>query len=128
MSSPLQFQNPPSPTATLESVTMPDGNLAEVVVPRGGALSPSAPAVVSVDNVTSTPVVAANTNRKGLVLVNLSSNSISIAFGTAALFGQGITLIGPGGTFEMDSYTFSTAAVNALAGGAASALSVQEFS
>lgn len=127
MSAPLQFQNPPNPTATLETVTMPDGNLAEVVVPRGGPLNPASPTAVSVGTA-STSVLASNSSRTGLVLVNLSSNLISLAFGVPAVLGSGITLNANGGTYEMDPNIFSTAAVNAIAAGVGSALSVQEFS
>lgn len=89
-------------------------------------ITPASPAVVSV-GVATTVVVAANTNRKGLVLTNTSVNKISLAFGVSAVSNSGIVLY-PGGTYEMDEYMFTTSAVNAIATVAASALSVQEYS
>lgn len=87
----------------------------------------SAPTAASV-GIASAAAVAANANRKGLVLVNTSANSISIAFGAnAAILNSGITLNPTGGTFVMDTFTFSTAAINAIAGGAASNLAIQEM-
>jgi len=92
------------------------------------ALTPSAPASASV-GIASGTAVAANASRKGLTLVNTSNKTISIAFGAnAAVLGSGISLLANGGTFVMDEYTFTTQAVNAIAGGAASNLSIQEFS
>lgn len=76
--------------------------------------------------VTSAQVLAANTSRKGLVLVNNSTANISLAFGVAAVSGRGIVLY-PGGVFFMDEYMFTTAAVTAIATAAASNLGVQEW-
>lgn len=75
---------------------------------------------------TTTPVLAANPNRTGLTLVNTSPNTISIAFGNAAVLNSGITLV-PNGMFVMDEFTFTTQAVNAIASLGSSNLSVQEF-
>lgn len=77
--------------------------------------------------VATTAAIASNANRKGLVLTNLSSSRISLGFGASAVLNTGITLL-PGGIFVMDNYLFTTAAVNAIAGTAASVLAVQEFS
>lgn len=88
-------------------------------------LTPSSPAVTSV-GVASASAVAANANRKGLVLTNVSTARISLGFGGAAVLDSGITLY-PGGTFEMDEYMFDLGAVNAIASAAASNLGVQEF-
>lgn len=90
------------------------------------ALTASSPTAASV-GVASAAAVAANTSRKGLTLVNTSANTISLGFGAAAVLNSGITLLANGGTFVMDKYTFTTAAVNAIAGGAASNLAIQEF-
>ena len=87
----------------------------------------SAPIAASV-GVASAQAVAANPNRTGLILVNTSANAISISFdGNAAVLNSGITLNPNGGTFVMDEFTFTTKAINAIAGGAASNLAVQEF-
>lgn len=88
-------------------------------------LSASAPGSASV-GVASAQAVAANANRKGLVIVNLSSNRVSIGIGQAAVLDKGITLT-QNGVWEMDKYTFSKAAINAIAAGAASPITIQEF-
>lgn len=90
-------------------------------------LVPAAPAAAAV-GVASAQVVAANANRKGLVLVNTSLARISLGFGSPAVLDSGITLFPSGGTFEMDEWTFDTGAVNAIASLVASNLAIQEYS
>ena len=89
------------------------------------ALTPSAPAAASV-GVASAEAVAANANRKGLILTNTSQATISLGFAAAAVLSSGVTLF-PGGIFKMDEYTLTTGAINAIAGAAASNLAIQEF-
>lgn len=111
----------------LLNAVLTGGRYALLTTSKGGGLTPSAPAAASV-GVASAEEVAANANRKGLVLVNTSANTISLAFGTnAAVLNSGITLNATGGTWVMDEHTFTTQAVNGIAGGAASNLAVQEF-
>ncbi len=89
-------------------------------------LTPSAPTVASV-GITSAQIVAANTSRSGLVLINTSSNrTISLGLGATAVAGSGIVLY-PGGAWTMDDFTVTTAAINAIASGAGASISVQEF-
>jgi hypothetical protein len=89
-------------------------------------LTPSAPTAASV-GVSSAQAVAANANRKGLVLVNTSNNArISLGFGSAAVLNSGITLY-PQGVYEMDEFTFDLGAVNAIASIATSNLAIQEY-
>jgi hypothetical protein len=90
------------------------------------ALTPAAPVAVSV-GIVSAQAVAANANRKGLLLVNTSANYISIGIGAAAVLYSGITLNPLGSSFWMDEYSLSTLVINAIASGAASNLGVQEF-
>jgi hypothetical protein len=91
-----------------------------------GDLVEAAPTSVSV-GVASGQVVAANPDRKGLVLINLSTNRISFGLGVVAELDKGITLT-QNGTWVMDEYTFTTGLINAIASGASSTLTVQEFS
>lgn len=90
------------------------------------ALTPASPTAATV-GVTTALAVAANASRKGLTLVNTSNNTISLGFGVAAVLSSGITL-GPFGSWVMTEYTFTTAAINAIASGASSNLSIQEYS
>lgn len=88
-------------------------------------LTPSSPTAATV-GVASAQAVAANSNRKGLILVNTSVNTISIGLGATAVLNSGITLY-PGGVFQMDEYCFDLGAVNAIASSASSNLAIQEF-
>jgi hypothetical protein len=88
-------------------------------------LTASAPTAATV-GVASASAVAANAGRKGLVLINTSNKRISLGFGSAAVLDSGVTLFS-GDVFIMDSTSFSSAVVNAIASGAASNLSVQEY-
>lgn len=109
-----------------------DTQLRATAVPVSGVvssktdLSPSAPTAATV-GVASASAVGANAARKGLVLVNTSNNRVSLGFGQTAVLDSGITLYGPGGTFEMDEYTFDVGTVNAIASAASSNLAVQEY-
>ena len=86
----------------------------------------SAPTFATV-GVASGVVIALNAARKGLVLTNNSANTESFNFaGGAAVLGSGITL-GPGAVYVMDSFTFTTAAINGIASGAGSNCAIQEF-
>lgn len=85
----------------------------------------NAPTSFSV-GVASAQALAANASRDGLMLMNVSNKTISCAFGATAVLNTGLTLY-PGGTYSMDQHSLSTAALNCIAGGAASVLSIQEF-
>jgi hypothetical protein len=96
------------------------------VTPVPSAATGLAPTFATVGT-SSAQILASNSSRKGLVLVNTSTNTISLAFGAnAAVLNSGITLIG-GGAFNMDQYQFSTAAINAIASSASSNIAIQEF-
>jgi hypothetical protein len=95
------------------------------VVSTKTALTATAPASATV-GITSSQVLAANANRKSLVLVNTSLGNISIGFGATAVLNSGITLY-PNGTFCMDEYMYTTAAITAIAANASSNLAIQEW-
>lgn len=86
----------------------------------------SAPTAASV-GAASGEVVAANSLRRGLILVNTSANRISLGIGATAVLDSGITLMASGGSWSMGPEDFTTAAINAIASGAGSNLSIQEF-
>lgn len=96
------------------------------VVSTKTPLTASSPTFATV-GVASAQAVASNANRKGLTLVNTSSSTIYLAFGGAtAVIGSG-TPIRPYGSFSMSEYDYTTGAVNAIATGASSNLTVQEY-
>lgn len=109
--------------------TVQPGNTANTtpwLVTSKADLAPASPTSASV-GVASAQAVASNASRKGLCLVNTSLAKISLGFGATAVLNSGITLF-PGDSFTMDEFTFDTGAVNAIAGAAASNLSIQEYS
>ncbi len=98
----------------------------QALVNTAQSITGNAPTAVSV-GVTSTSVLASNTSRKGLVVVNTSANIISLGLdGAAAVLNSGITLV-PYGVWVMDDMTYSQGAIHAIASGASSNLSVQEM-
>lgn len=112
---------------TILSAPLPTGtNTIGHVIIDGSTATASAPTSASV-GVASAQAVASNTSRRGLVLINTSPNDISFGIGSAAVLNSGITIRRNGGVWEMDNFTFSTAAINAIAAGASSNLSIQEF-
>lgn len=84
------------------------------------------PAVATVGTA-SILILNANNNRTGLVLINLSANNVSFGIGVSALISCGITLT-PNGVWEMDPFTFCLDEIYAVASGAGSLVSIQEFS
>jgi hypothetical protein len=66
--------------------------------------------------VSSSQILAANTNRKGVVIVNDSDSTIYLSIGTAAEMNKGIRLNANGGSYEMDRLNLSTQAINGIHG------------
>lgn len=90
-------------------------------------LTASTPTFATVGT-SSAQAVASNASRKGLVIVNLSSNTISFGIGAnSAVLNRGITLTGLGSVWNMSEYDFNTSAINAIASSASSTISIQEF-
>ena len=87
----------------------------------GTALAPASASVTG----SSTQVLAANANRKKLVIVNIGSVNVFFGDGFAAAMNSGIVLT-PNGTWVMDRYTFTTNALYAICS-ASSVLSIQEY-
>lgn len=96
-----------------------------VTVAGSTAVTASSPTFATVGAASAT-AVAANSSRKGLHLVNTSSNRISLAFGATAVLDSGITLY-PMGSFWVDNQSLVTAAVTAIASSAGSNLGIQEY-
>jgi hypothetical protein len=92
------------------------------IITSSGALSPSSYTV----NTISVVILAANTNRKGLILTNTGNNTVSLGFGNVAVSNAGVVLY-PGGTFNMDAYSFTTSNVNAIAVVANTVVGIQEW-
>ena len=88
------------------------------------ALTPTTQTV----GITSGQVVASNASRKGLAIINLSTNVISLGFGaSAAVLNSGITLTQYGSVWQTSEYDFVTSAVNAIASLGSSVISIQEY-
>jgi hypothetical protein len=89
------------------------------------ALTASAPTAATV-GVSSGIALASNLNRKSLVLTNTSNNMIYLGLGAAAVVDSGI-IIAPFSVWNMNEYSYTTAAIYAIASGAGSNLAIQEF-
>jgi len=114
--------------AAITAILEPNNEWAIRVTPQGATLTMSAPDAATV-GAASAEAVAANTSRRYLLLVNTSSNVISLGFGSnAAVLHSGITLNANGGSYEISEAAgnLTTQAINAIAGAAGSNLSIQE--
>ncbi len=90
-------------------------------------VSGAAPTQIDVDAASKT-VVAENYNRYGIVLTNLSTGTMYLAFGgNAAVVGSGVVLLPHGGNWSMDEFTFTKEAIQSIAHANNSLLSIQEF-
>lgn len=97
------------------------------VVSTKTPLTASVPATSTV-GAASAEAVAANGSRKGLAITNLSTNVISLGFGTnPAVLNSGITLTQYGSVYEMSEYDYVTSSVNAIASSGSSVIGIQEF-
>ena len=101
------------------------GSSAWKVAATRTTLTAAAPASASV-GLTSAQVIASNSSRTGLAIVNLSPNVVSLGIAATAVLNKGISLT-QNGVYTMDESLFSTDAINAIASGAGSAISIQEF-
>lgn len=97
----------------------------DLIVTSRVTLTASSPTTATV-GITSAQALAANTSRRGLIITNVSINKVSFGIGSAAVLNSGITLY-PGGTFNMDDFSYSTGAINAIASLAGSVISIQEL-
>jgi hypothetical protein len=89
-------------------------------------LTPLASANVSC-GATTTALVSANEQRKGLVITNTGSNPIYLGLGESAVVSKGIYLAASGGTWVMDAFTFTKGAINGITTTSTSNISIQEF-
>jgi hypothetical protein len=87
----------------------------------GTANAPSSATVSSADSV----VLVANSSRKKMVIMNLGTVNVNFGDGATAVVNSGITLT-PNGTWVMDRYTFTTAAIHAICSTSA-ILAIQEY-
>lgn len=85
---------------------------------------PGSPLVVSV-GAASTLVFTPSPLVKKISMVNMSANTISFGYGTAAILNQGDTIIGRGSSIILDNPF--TQAINAIASVGASTLTVQAW-
>lgn len=102
------------------------GVLRQVVKVAPTVLTPEAPDNASVGT-SSAEVLASNSSRIGLVLVNTSANGIFLGLGVTAETDKGIYLAPSGGAWTMTPETCITDSINAIATGASSNLAIQEF-
>jgi hypothetical protein len=102
-------------TGTQINPAKEDGNLALIFEWLNTTLSWGNPQGIDV-GVSSSQILAANTNRKGVVIVNDSDSTIYLSIGTAAEMNKGIRLNANGGSYEMNWSNLSTQAINGIHG------------
>jgi hypothetical protein len=113
--------------ATVSASSVPvviasDQSTVPVLAKTGGAaLAPATASVTSTDSV----VLGSNASRKGLIVINLGSVPVNFGCGFAAINNGGITLTA-NGTWVMDTFTFTTAAIHAICP-SSSTLAIQEY-
>lgn len=96
------------------------------VVSTKTPLTPISPTTSPVTS-SSTEILAANPLRLGCIIVNLSNNPVSLAFGAdPAVSGNGITLTTLGSVYQMSEYDYTLDSINAIST-AGSNVSIQEF-
>ena len=119
-----KYSNIPSVISALLSA---NGDIALRTTTQGKALTMASPTFATIA-AADTAAVAANANRRYLLLVNTSANNMYLAFGTTAVSGSGIFLLANGGSYEMSESAGNlyTGAIRAIAAGAGSNLSIQE--
>jgi len=126
----VQAISPVNVFVTISSGFLTDNELRATPLSISKAIVPLTPEVPTSATVstTSIQVVPANVNRTGLVLINTSNGTISIGIDSnAAVINKGITL-NANAIWEMDEWTFTTLAINAIASGSNKVLAIQEFS
>lgn len=90
-------------------------------------LTPLTPGTATVGTSSST-VISNNPSRKGLTIINLSQNVVSLGLGSnAAVLNSGDTLTQYGSTYNAEEYDYFTGAVQAIASAGGSVISYQEF-
>lgn len=74
----------------------------------------------------NTSIVAGNSGRQYLVLVNDGANPVYLGFGATAVANKGIRLNASGGTLEINQDNLFTGAINGIATGGTSVVTVFE--
>lgn len=96
-----------------------------------GTVNAVSPRQIDVDTASKTIVAASDsssTKRVGLIITNLASGTIYLAFGShSAVVGSGVPILGAGGNWNMEEYTYTNEAVQAIAHSNNSLVAIQEF-
>lgn len=92
-----------------------------------GQISASAPSNTLVLTSSDT-IVAANVDRVGLVLTNISTGTIYLGLsGFYAVLNKGIVLTPNGGVWTMDEYNYNNEKISGIANTTNSIIAIQEF-
>lgn len=107
-----------------------EGTLLDILAALGGGLAfPKATTATNTSvtvGTSSTAVLAANTDRKILILVNASDEAIYISLSSTAVQGDGIYLSPSGGALTLDLQGMYTGAVSAICASGSKELTVME--
>ncbi len=72
-------------------------------------------------------IVPENTQRVGLIVTNISDQTMYLGVGQTATLSAGIVLNAGGGAFSFDDYTYSKDAITAIAHSGTLIVAFQEF-
>ena len=106
-----------------------DAKLDTIITAQGGDVAAGSIGAAAV-GATDTVVLAASAVRRSVTLTNLSTSVVYLAFGTAAVSGQGVPLAAAvgagdvGGSYEV-SGALSKLAINGISDGAAKSVAYQ---
>lgn len=91
-----------------------------------GTISGNVPSMAGVGTV-SEIIVPENTSRVGLVVTNISDQTIYLSVGQTSTLRAGLVLNPAGGAWSMDDYTYSKDAITAIAHSSTLVVAFQEF-
>ena len=75
----------------------------------------------------SVVILPDNPNRSGLIVTNISDQTVYIGIGQTATLNAGIVLTSAGGVWSMDDYTYSKEAITAIGHVSTLVVAFQEF-
>lgn len=91
-----------------------------------GTISANQPDRVGVGTA-SEVIIPENLSRVGLIVTNISDQTIYLGIGNTATLSAGIVLTPAGGVWSMDDYTYSKEAITAIGHSGTLVVAFQEF-
>jgi len=107
-----------------------EGTLADILLALGGGLAfPKATSAANSSvtvGTSSTAVLAAEPDRKILIVVNASDEAVYVSFGSTAILGEGVYLSPSGGAVTLDLVGMYTGPISAISASGGKELTVMQ--